>query len=141
MVAMTRTILTPGCAVAKLVPERPATLAVRLPQCCSSDVRLTVAVVFVKPSMDTRSVLQQLLSAIRAAGLTIKCLFADKGFCSVAVLRYLAHCHIPAIMAMPIRGKKGSNRQLCRGRSSYRTKLHVAECRTWEADRASRGCT
>lgn len=86
-----------------------------------TDVRLTVAVVFVKPTMDTRTVLQRLMSAVRATGLTIKCLFADKGFCSVAVLRYLEHCHIPAIIAMPIRGKKGGNRQLCRGRSSYRT--------------------
>jgi len=51
----------------------------------------------------------------------LKCLFADKGFCWVAVLRYLEHSHIPAIIAMPLRGKQAGNRALCRGRSSYRT--------------------
>lgn len=86
-----------------------------------NDVRLTVAVVFVKPTMETRTVLARLLCAVRQAGVPVKCLFADKGFCSVAVLRYLEHCHIPAIIAMPIRGKQAGNRALCRGRSSYRT--------------------
>lgn len=85
------------------------------------DVRLTVAVVFVKPSMDTLTVLKRLLSAVRRAGLTLKCLFADKGFCSIPVLRYLSHCHIPAIIAMPIRGKQAGSRALCRGQKSYRT--------------------
>lgn len=85
------------------------------------DVRLTVAVVFVKPSMDTLTVLKRLLSAVRRAGLTLKCLFADKGFCSIPVLRYLSHCHIPAIIAMPIRGKHSGSRALCRGQKSYRT--------------------
>ena len=85
------------------------------------DVRLTVAVVFVKPSMDTLTVLKRLLSAVRRAGLTLKCLFADKGFCSIPVLRYLSHCHIPAIIAMPLRGKQAGSRALCRGQKSYRT--------------------
>jgi hypothetical protein len=94
-----------------------------------NDVRLTVAVAFVKPSMDTLTVLKRLLRAVRRAGLALKCLFADKGFCSIPVLRYLEHCHIPAIIAMPIRGKQAGNRKLCRGRSSYRTAytLHSAE--------------
>jgi hypothetical protein len=86
-----------------------------------NDVRLTVAVAFVKPSMDTLTVLKRLLGAVRRAGLALNCLFADKGFCSIPVLRYLEHCHIPAIIAMPIRGKQAGNRKLCCGRSSYRT--------------------
>jgi hypothetical protein len=80
-----------------------------------------VALVFVKPSMDRLTVLARLLSAVRRAGLTLKCLFADKGFCSIPLLRYLERCHIPAIIAMPIRGKQAGTRKLCRGRSSYRT--------------------
>jgi Transposase DDE domain len=90
-----------------------------------NDVRLTVAMVFVKPSMDTHTVLKRLLGAVRQAGVRLKCLFADKGFCSVQVLRYLEHSHIPAIIAMPIRGKQAGNRKLCRGRSSYRTTYSV----------------
>jgi len=85
------------------------------------DVRLTVAVVFVKSSMDTLTILAKLLNAVKAAGIPIKCLYADKGFCSMAVLRELMRRHIRAIIAMPIRGKQAGTRQLCRGRTSYRT--------------------
>jgi hypothetical protein len=85
------------------------------------DVRLTVAIVFVKPDMDTLTVLKRLLHGVQQAGLTLKCLFADKAFCSIPVLRYLSRCHIPAIIAMPIRGKQAGSRALCRGQKSYRT--------------------
>jgi len=80
------------------------------------DLRLSVAVVFVKPTMDKLTVLERLLCAIKRAGLTIKCLYADKGFCSIPLLRYLDRRHIPAIIAMPLRGKQGGTRKLCRGR-------------------------
>jgi hypothetical protein len=85
------------------------------------DVCLTVAVVFVKPGMDTLTILKRLLHAVQQAGLALKCLFADKGFCSIPLLRYLDRCHIPAIIAMPIRGKQAGSRALCRGHKSYRT--------------------
>jgi hypothetical protein len=85
------------------------------------DVRLTVAVVFLKPRMAKVTVLERLLRAVKGAGLAIKCLYADKGFCCIPVLRYLSRRHIPAIIAMPIRGKQAGTRQLCRGRTSYRT--------------------
>ena len=41
------------------------------------DVRLTVAVVFVKPTMEKVTVLKRLLRAVQAAGVPIKCLYAD----------------------------------------------------------------
>jgi hypothetical protein len=85
------------------------------------DLRLTIAVVFVKPTMDTVTVLKHLLQAVKRAGLRIKCLFADKGFCGIPVLRYLIAKHVPAIIAMPIRGKQGGSRKLCCGHKSYRT--------------------
>jgi hypothetical protein len=85
------------------------------------DLRLTIAVVFVKPTMSKVGVLSRLLETVKRAGLRIKCLFADKGFCAIPVLRYLMKCHIPAIIAMPIRGKQGGNRKLCCGDKSYRT--------------------
>jgi hypothetical protein len=85
------------------------------------DARLTVAVVFVKPSMDTRTIVLKLLSAVKAAGIAIKCLYADKGFCSIPVLRELMRRHIRAIIAMPLRGKQAGTRQLYRRRTSYRT--------------------
>jgi hypothetical protein len=85
------------------------------------DVRLTLAVVFVKPTMDKVAVVKRLLSALRAAEITIKCLYADKGFCCIPVLRYLSRRPIAAILAMPIRGKQAGTRALCCGRTSYRT--------------------
>jgi hypothetical protein len=85
------------------------------------DVRLTVAVVFVKPTMDKVTVLARLLARLKAAGIGIKCLYADKGFCCIPLLRYLARRPISASSAMPIRGKQGATRKLCRGHKSYRT--------------------
>jgi hypothetical protein len=85
------------------------------------DVRLTLAIVFVKPKMDKVAVLKRLLSAVRAAGIRVKCLYADKGFCCIPVLRYLSGQRIAAIVAMPLRGKQAGSRALCRGRRSYWT--------------------
>lgn len=85
------------------------------------DMRLTLAVVFVKPTMDKVAILKRLLSVVGAAQMRIKCLYADKGFCCIEVLRYLKRRHIPAIVAMPIRGKQAGSRALCRGQKSYRT--------------------
>jgi hypothetical protein len=85
------------------------------------DVRLTLAIVFVKPKMDKLTVLKRLFSALQAAQIRIKCLYADKGFCCIPVLRYLSRRRIRAIMAMPIRGKQASSRALCRGPKSYWT--------------------
>jgi len=53
------------------------------------DLRLTLAIVFVKPKMDKVVILKRLLSALRAAQIRITCLYADKGFCCIPVLRYL----------------------------------------------------
>src|SRR6266496_3021593 len=39
------------------------------------DVRLTVAIVFVKPKMDKVAILSRLLNAVRAAQISIKCLY------------------------------------------------------------------
>jgi hypothetical protein len=85
------------------------------------DVRLTIAVVFVKPRMDKVTILERLLQAVKRAGVAIKCLYADKGFCGIPVLRYLDRRRLPAIIALPIRGKQGGSRKLCHGHTSYRT--------------------
>jgi hypothetical protein len=114
------------------------------------DLRLTLAVVFVKPKMDKVVILKRLLSALRSAQIRIRCLYADKGFCCIPVLRYLAGCRIPAMVAMPIRGKQGGSRALCRGQKSYRTSyalqsaehgklsVSVAVVRTYQRRRSGR---
>src|SRR5205814_3395671 len=65
--------------------------------------------------------LSRLLAHVRAAGIRIKCLYADKGFCSIPVLRHLLELRLPAIIATPIRGKQAGTRALCQGRTSYAT--------------------
>jgi len=114
------------------------------------DVRLTLAVVFVKPKMDKLVILKRLLSAVRAAQINIKRLYADKGFCCIEVLRYLARRRLSAIVAMPIRGKQGGSRALCHGQKSYRTtytlqsaehgklSVSVAVVRTYQRHRSGR---
>ena len=114
------------------------------------DLRLTLAVVFVKPKIDKVVILKRLLSALRAAQIRIKCLYADKGFCCIEVLRYLSRRRIPAILAMPIRGKQAGTRALCRGQSSYwttdtlesaehgRLNVPIAVVRTYQRRRSGR---
>ncbi len=85
------------------------------------DARYTLAVVFVKPREDKVAVLDRLLTHVRQLGVRLRCLYADKGFCAIPVLRWLVTQHISAIVAAPIRGKQGGTRALCQGRSSYRT--------------------
>ncbi len=85
------------------------------------DVRLTLAVVFVKPDDDKVTLLARLLERVRAVGVRLRCLFADKGFCTIPVLRWVIAQRLPALIAAPIRGKQGGTRALCQGRASLRT--------------------
>jgi hypothetical protein len=86
------------------------------------DVRFTLAVVFVHPDDDLVKIVKQLIRRVKALKIKVKRYYFDKGFCSIAVLRVLlAEPNLSAIVAVPIRGKKGGTRALCRGRSSYRT--------------------
>ena len=85
------------------------------------DVRFTLAVVFVKPSDDKVSLLARVLTRVRQAGVRLRCLYADKGFCTIPVLRWLLDERVPTIVAVPIRGKQGGTRALCQGAQSYRT--------------------
>jgi hypothetical protein len=84
-------------------------------------VPTTLAVTFVLPSDTTLAVLQRLLTRAKKLGLQWGCLYLDKGFCSIPVIRYLQQHRYSAIIACPIRGKKGGTRALCTGRGSYIT--------------------
>ncbi|RME58731.1 hypothetical protein D6779_05850, partial [Candidatus Parcubacteria bacterium] len=65
--------------------------------------------------------LKFLLKRLQTLGFSAKVLYLDKGFASTAIVNYLSAQKQPAIIANPIRGKKGGTRALCRGRSSYKT--------------------
>jgi putative transposase len=84
-------------------------------------VPTTLAVTFVLPTDTTLTVLQRLLDRAAKLGLRRRCLYLDKGFCAIPVIRYLQQQRVSTIIACPIRGKKGGTRALCTGRSSYLT--------------------
>jgi hypothetical protein len=84
-------------------------------------VRLTLAVRYVLPEDDTLETLKFLLKRLKKLGFAAKVLYMDKGFASTGIIQYLTAQQQPAIIACPIRGKKGGTQALCRGRSSYST--------------------
>jgi hypothetical protein len=96
---------------------RCATLAV-----IHHQVRLTLAVVFVHPDADLVDILKKLLNYVHSRGLRIGCLYADKQFGTIPILRYLqTQTPFSAIIAIARKGKEGGVNALCHGRGSYRT--------------------
>jgi hypothetical protein len=84
-------------------------------------VRLTLAVHYVLPDEKALEVLQTLLSRLKKLAFEAKVLYLDKGFAASPIIEHLTSIHQKAIIALPIRGKTGGTRALCRGRSSYKT--------------------
>jgi hypothetical protein len=83
------------------------------------DTRFTLALVFVKPGASLVSIVERLLALVAQSGVHISCLYADKGFCSVAVLRFLREHGYAAIIPAPLQGKRGGTRALCHGHASH----------------------
>ena len=86
-------------------------------------VRLTLALTYVLPGESTLSIVQRLLNRREGLGIACKVLYLDKGFCSGDIIAYLQESSQPALIACPIRGKKGrgGTRALCTGRKAHRT--------------------
>lgn len=82
------------------------------------EVRLTVALTYVLPEDDLPDVVRRLLQRLEALGFHATVLYLDKGFCWGEVIRHLQQLGQAAILACPIRGKRGGIRALCRGRGS-----------------------
>ncbi len=84
-------------------------------------VRLTLAVRYVLPEENSLETLKILLVRLKTLGFSAQILYLDKGFASTQIVNYLTSQKQPAMIANPIRGKKGGTRALCRGRASYKT--------------------
>jgi len=84
-------------------------------------VRLTLAVHYVLPDETALQVLKILLQRLKSLDFEAKVLYLDKGFAATPIVNYLTDQRQPALLAHPIRGKKGGTRALCRGRASYTT--------------------
>lgn len=96
------------------------------------EMRVTLAVAFVRPEDKTVAIVQRLLQCAEYLQVKIKVLYLDRGFCSGPVISYLQEVKQPAILACTIRGKTGGTRQLCRGRKSYRTRYTFTDGTTAE---------
>lgn len=89
--------------------------------------RVTLAIRFVLPEDQTAQVVKDLLEMLRARYLKIGVLYLDKGFSGGPVVEYLRRSRQSALIACPIRGKKGGTRALCQGRESDRTEYTFNE--------------
>lgn len=83
--------------------------------------RVTTAIIAVRRDETNVSVITRLLGKISGLDLRIRCLYIDRGFFSVPVIRWLKALGIPFGMPIIVRGKKGGTRQLLRGGRSYET--------------------
>lgn len=84
-------------------------------------VRITLAVVFIRPGMPMEMIVERLIQLVHQTGICIRRLYLDKGFLSVATIHCLQHHAMPVIMAAPLTTGKRGLRALCKGRTSYRT--------------------
>jgi len=86
--------------------------------------RLTLGIKFVLPAETAKEIVEYLLTQLRRLEIDGRCLYLDRGFASIEIIRYLKQINQTAIVACPIRGKTGGLKAWCVGRKSYRTK-HV----------------
>ena len=84
-----------------------------------ADRRVSLAVTFVYADEALGDVLVDLLGRVERLGIRIQCLFLDREFASVAILRELAARPFTTIVALPKRGER--RKALVSGRGSYQT--------------------
>ncbi len=85
-------------------------------------LQVQLAVVFVRPTEDLVDLVKTLLKYVRLRGLHIGCLYADKEFATIPVMRYLLReTQLSAIIAVPRKGDTGGVNALCHGPVSYDT--------------------
>lgn len=65
--------------------------------------------------------LTHLLARLTAIRVKVACLYLDRGFYSVPVIRWLQALRMPFIMPAVMRGRQGGTRALCQGRCSHQT--------------------
>jgi hypothetical protein len=71
--------------------------------------RYTVGLVYVRKGQPLAEVVQELLRQAAKAGVRPRYVLLDRGFWSVAVIRYLQHARYAFLMAVPCRGRKADH--------------------------------
>src|SRR6476646_4753145 len=72
-------------------------------------LRFTVALTWVQRGEALQGVIQRLLAQAAKAGVRPRYLLLDRGFCGVAVLRYLQASRRAFLMPLPLRGRKADH--------------------------------
>ena len=95
--------------------------------------RLTLALTWVRKGETMAQVVARLLAAGRRLGLRVRCLYADKGFASVAVLQFLRARRVPYIIALP---HKGALKTLCQTHRTRRLRytFHAGTRQAYTSD-------
>lgn len=81
-------------------------------------MRFTLAVRYVRKGTPMVDVVAFFLDTIHSLNLRPKCLYLDKGFYAIPVVRLLKKRYIPAVMAAPAKGEKKGIKSLLGGRKS-----------------------
>lgn len=83
--------------------------------------RVTLAIHAIPRGETLVATLTYLLARLTPVRVKVECLYLDRGFYSVPVIRWLQALRLPFIMPAIIRGTHGGTRALCQGRCSYQT--------------------
>lgn len=83
--------------------------------------RVTIALVCVRKTESYVSVITRLLNHIASLNIKIKCLYADRGFYSVPVIRWLKALDIPFVIPVIVRGKSRGTRQIINEKRTRKT--------------------
>ena len=83
--------------------------------------RYVLAVRFVEKGESMETIVTWLLNRLKSVGISIRCAYFDKGFCSVPVLNTLQRRKLRFILPIPVRGKSGGVRILFQAASRKTT--------------------
>lgn len=74
--------------------------------------RYVLALRFVEKGESMETIVAWLLNRLKSMGISIRCAYLDKGFCSVPVLQLLHRRKLRFVVPIPVRGKSGGVRTL-----------------------------
>jgi putative transposase len=95
--------------------------------------RYVLALRFVEKGESMEKIVVWLLDRLKSMGISIRCAYLDKGFCSVPVLQTLQRRKLRFIIPIPVRGKSGGVRTLFHAASRKTTyTFHSPQHGEWE---------
>jgi len=96
--------------------------------------RYVLALRFVEKGESMEKIVAWLLDRLKSMGISIRCAYFDKGFCSVPVLKTLQRRKLRFVMPIPVRGKSGGVRTLFEESTSRKTTytFHSPQHGEWE---------